>query len=67
MISYEPLWKTLKRKNVTTYKLIKDYNLSRGILDKLKHNRNVNVDTIGRLCEMLDCNVEDVMEYRKDV
>ena len=67
MISYEPLWKTLKRKNVTTYKLIKDYNLSRGILDKLKHNRNVNVDTIGKLCEMLDCRVEDVMEYLKDV
>jgi len=67
MISYEPLWKTLKRKNVTTYKLIKDYNLSRGILDKLKHDRNVNVDTIGKLCEMLDCRVEDVMEYRKDV
>ena len=67
MISYEPLWKTLKGKNVTTYKLIKDYNLSRGILDKLKHNRNVNVDTIGKLCEMLDCRVEDVMEYLKDV
>lgn len=65
MISYEPLWKTLKGKKITTYQLIKDYNMSRGMLDKLKHDRNVNVETISRLCEMLDCRVEDIMEYRK--
>ncbi len=67
MISYDPLWNTLKQKHVTTYKLINNYNFSRGTLDKLKHNRNVTVETIGKLCEILDCKVEDIMEYRKDI
>lgn len=66
MMSFEPLWKTMKQKNVTTYKLIKDYNMSRGMLDKLKHNRNVTLETVERLCEILDCRVEDVIVYRKD-
>lgn len=66
MMSFEPLWNTMKQKNVTTYKLIKDYNMSRGMLDKLKHNRNVTLETVERLCEILDCRVEDVIVYRKD-
>lgn len=66
MMSFEPLWDTLRRKNITTYKLIKDYNISRGTLDKLKHNRNVTLETISRLCEILDCQVEDVIVYQKN-
>lgn len=66
MMSFEPLWNTMKQKNVTTYKLIKDYNMSRGMLDKLKHNRNETLETVERLCEILDCRVEDVIVYRKD-
>lgn len=65
MMSFEPLWNTMKQKNITTYKLIKDYNMSRGMLDKLKHNRNVTLETVERLCEILDCRVEDVVVYRK--
>lgn len=67
MMSFEPLWNTMKEKNITTYKLIKDYDMSRGMLDKLKHNRNVTLETVEHLCEILDCRVEDVVVYRKDL
>lgn len=67
MMSFEPLWETMKKKNVTTYKLIKDYNISRGMLDKLKHDRNVTLETVERFCEILDCRVEDIVVYRKDL
>ena len=39
MMSFEPLWRTLKQKNVSTYKLINEYGLSKGLIDNLKHNR----------------------------
>lgn len=66
MISYEPLWETMKRKKMTTYKLIKVHGFSRGMLDKLKHNRNVNVETVCKLCEILDCRIQDIVEYKKE-
>lgn len=66
MMSFDPLWETLKKKDITTYRLIKEYNLSRGMLDKLKHNRNVTLETVNWLCTILDCRVEDVVVYRKE-
>ncbi len=65
MMIFDPLWETMKRKNVTCYRLINTYKVSRSMIDKLKHNRNVNLETIDRLCEILDCRVEDVVLYVK--
>ena len=66
MISYAPLWETMKRKNISTYKLIKDYSFSRGTLDSLKHNRNISTATLNDLCTILACNVEDVLRFTPD-
>lgn len=66
MISFEPLWKTMKAKGITTYNLIKDYNFSRGTLDSLKQNRNISTATLNNLCDLLDCEVEDVLYYIPD-
>ena len=66
MISYEPLYKTMKKKGFTTYKLINDYGISRSLIDRLKHNRPITTVTLNDLCTILDCKVEDVMVYTKD-
>jgi DNA-binding Xre family transcriptional regulator len=66
MISYEPLWETMKRKGVSTYKLIKDHSFSRGTLDSLKQNRNISTATLNDLCNILSCNVEDVLKFTPD-
>ena len=66
MISYEPLYKTMKEKGFTTYKLINDYGISRSLIDRLKHNRPITTVTLNDLCTILDCKVEDVMVYIKD-
>lgn len=63
MISYEPFYRTLKRKNVSTYKLINTYGISRSLLDRLKHNKPISTVTINDLCVILDCNVEDILMY----
>jgi DNA-binding Xre family transcriptional regulator len=66
MISYEPLYKTLKQKNFSTYKLIKEYNISRGLLDRLRHNKPISTVTLNDLCSILDCKVQDILVFIKD-
>lgn len=63
MISYQPLWETMRRKNITTYALIKNYQFSKGTLDSLKHGRNISTATLDDLCRILNCRVEDVLVY----
>ena len=49
MITYDPLWETMRQKGITTYTLIKNYSFSRGTLDSLKHNRNISTATLNDL------------------
>ena len=63
MISYEPLYRTMKEKGFTTYRLINNYGISRSLIDRLKHNRPITTVTLDDLCKILDCRVEDVMVY----
>ena len=66
MITYAPLWETMKQRRITTYALIKNYSFSRGTLDFLKHNRNITTATRNDLCRILSCRVEDVLLYIPD-
>ena len=66
MISYEPLYETMKKKGITTYKLINEFGVSRSLLDRLKHNKPISTVTINDLCTFLDCKVEDILVYKKD-
>ena len=66
MISYEPLYKTMKEKDISTYKLINYYGLSRGLIDRLKHNKPMTTVTINDLCRILCCNVQDIITYIPD-
>lgn len=66
MISYEPFYKTLKNKNISTYKLINHFGVSRSLLDRLKHNKPISTVTINDLCMFLDCKVEDILMYVKE-
>lgn len=63
MISYEPLWDTMKKKNVSQYTLIKKYNISPGQLTRLKRNESVSTHTIDMFCNILGCEVGDIMKY----
>lgn len=63
MISYAPFYKTLKEKNITTYKLIHQFGVSRSLLDRLKHDKPISTVTLNDLCSFLDCKVEDILVY----
>ena len=66
MIIYDKLWAIMKKKGVSQYRLLKEYGVSSGQLDRLRKNENVSTFTLNRLCEILDCNLEDIAEYKKD-
>lgn len=66
MISYEPFYKTLKAKNISTYKLINTFGISRSLLDRLKHNKPISTVTVNDLCRILNCGVADIMVYTND-
>ena len=66
MISYEPLLDTLKKKGVSQYELINKYNFSAGQLSRLRSNTNVSTHTLNKLCEILDCRLEEVAVYKND-
>lgn len=63
MIVYDKLWETMKDRDVSQYKLIKDYKISSGQLDRLRKNGNVSTYTINQLCKILNCRIEDIAEY----
>ena len=67
VISYDNLWNVMKRKGITQYALIKNYSISPGQLTRLKRNESVSTHTIEVFCKILDCKVEDIMEYIPDV
>lgn len=66
MISYQRLWETMREKGISKYTLMKDYHVSPGQLTRLKRNEFVSTHTIDMFCRILDCRVEDVMEYLPD-
>lgn len=66
MISYEPFYKTLKSQNMSTYKLINDYGISRSLLDRLRHDKPISTVTLNDLCTILNCRVEDILIFIPD-
>lgn len=65
MIYYDRLWQTMKEKGISQYALIKKYKMSTGQLDRLRKNENISSHTLDLLCEILDCKIEDIAEYKK--
>ncbi|MGN1412769.1 MAG: helix-turn-helix domain-containing protein, partial [Anaerovoracaceae bacterium] len=60
MITFDKLWATMQEKGITQYKLIHVYGMSPAQITRLKKNSNINTYTINRLCEILDCKIEDI-------
>jgi len=66
MIKYDKLWKTLEERNITKYALNTKYNISKSQLYRLRKNQIVSTNTIDRLCNILECDVSDIMEHFQD-
>ncbi len=66
MISYDGLWQVMKERGISQYALIKHYHVSPAQITRLKRNESVSTNTIETFCKILNCNVEDIMQYIPD-
>ncbi|MBO4953391.1 MAG: helix-turn-helix transcriptional regulator [Lachnospiraceae bacterium] len=64
MVSYEPLWKTMEKKGITTYTLIQKYKIQSKTIYNLKHEKNITTATIENLCNILDCTPNDILTFK---
>ncbi len=62
MISYEPLFRTMADKNISSYRLMK-MGFPRSTYYAMKRGDNISSHTVNQLCKILKCNVSDIMEY----
>ena len=65
MISYEPLFRTMAERGITSYRLMK-LGFPRSTYYAMKRGENVSTHTINQLCKILKCNISDIAEYRED-
>ena len=66
MISYAPLWETMKRRNATTYTLQVKGEITSSTVRRLKANESVSTNTLDALCRILDCELDDIIAYLPD-
>ena len=56
----------MKEKNVSTYTRREKYDFHTDTIRNLRHNQNIKTNTLSKLCEILDCRLEDIAEYKQD-
>lgn len=69
MISYRPLWETMKKQNITTYYLRNkcgQYNISGSTILRLQTGESISTNTIDSLCKILNCHISDIIEYKEE-
>ena len=65
-ISYNKLWKLLIDKGMNKQDLGKIANISPASIAKLGKGANVTTDVLLKICESLECNLEDIIETVKE-
>lgn len=61
-VRYNKLWKLLIDKGMTKTEMRIQSGISTGALAKLGKNENVNTEILVKICKVLECNIEDIME-----
>lgn len=65
-MSYDKLFALMKEKGLTTYRIRKEHIITETTLQKLREGKNVTTDSIASLCQVLECQPGDLMEYIPD-
>lgn len=66
MISYAPLWRTMKERGESTYTLINRHGISSATISRMRNGGGISTAKIDDLCKILHCRVEDIIEYVED-
>ncbi|MBR2896014.1 MAG: helix-turn-helix transcriptional regulator [Oscillospiraceae bacterium] len=67
MISYAPLWNTMRERGATTYTLEVKGHISSSTIRRLKAGDSVSTNTLDALCKILNCDLPDIIAYCPDI
>ena len=65
MISYAPLWETMRKKKATTYTLQVKGEISSSTIRRLKAGESVSTNTLDALCKVLNCGIDDIIAFEE--
>lgn len=65
-ISYKPLWKLLIDREISKKELQTITGLGSSTFTKLRNNENVTTDTLVKICDFLQCELHDIVEFDKE-
>ena len=63
IFDYGPLWKTMERMQVSQYQLLKG-GIDNKTLDSLKKGKNITMVTLEKLCKIIGCTANDIIEFK---
>lgn len=66
MISYKPFYETMLKQGRTEYELIYKYGIPSNTIHRMKHGKPITTTTLDVLCDILDCDVYDILKHEKD-
>ena len=66
MIKFDRLWKTMEKKNISTYYLREKSGIDSKTIRRLRANDNIETKTLDKLCIALECKLEDIAEFVED-
>lgn len=66
MISYEPFWQTIRRKNISTYQLIYEHGILPDTIQRLRNGKTITTKTLNTLCSVINCQIPDILVFVPD-
>ena len=63
-VCYDKLWKLLIDKKMKKTDLIREAKISSNVLAKMGKEETVSLESIGKICSLFGCNVDDILEFQ---
>lgn len=63
MIVFDRLWSAMEKRGMSTYTLREKCGIDSKTIRRLRANENIETKTLDKLCDALDCSLEDIAEY----
>lgn len=63
-ISYNKLWKLIIDKGINKTQLREQTGITTNILAKLGKNESVQLEVLVKICEVLDCKIDEILEFK---
>ena len=66
MFSYYPLWNILRERKINKTTFAKNVHISFSTLAKMNADQNISMDNLNKICNFLDCEIQDIIKHSKD-